>query len=807
MFINRIKEVEFLKSDYAHFRERSSKFLLISAPSGFGKSMLVNRSFLDNDRFLRVKMPKHRKSQQISSIYVKELGRTLHEYAISHGKDFTFKDHLDSNISAFGSSGNLKAKSGENEITARNSKSFLNRKRDTLEVAFSSDYSTESAEVSRYIRWTLSKGGFIVALENIQNIDSESLAFFRQVLSLHNNIYLIGEYTDGIDNDITAVDLIDYFKGPYTISENIKLDRLPLDEILLVCKSKPDLISRLLESTYESSSGNLHNLQILFSDNLRPKRIEDLKIPFGLILRDTISSLSAQESMLLASVVAHGGRVDSEIFNSFFKKIKTSRTKEFLFLNTSDLIRNLEKKQLIKISKNHFETAQDSVIEESIKLPQLQKYLLINYRNWLSFYQNLKGIEKEQLIPVSEIIAMEIFFMAMLEDYSGIRELLDELYQLALKSIAPKRAISYLELILENLDKKKPAQWKYLKRVIATAIVRILYRFWHFEEILKYAEEFIDDSFVFAFYGTALALTGAQAKAIEICNKSLQQNEHVEIALFIRIIAYRSSNRYEECEREWRYHYENETFKDSPLEQMFMRCSDLAILSNPEERFNILKQVVSNYPNNPNPLEEISARNAMGTQFGYSGMLDEAREEFRKAKIQADNILSRHYALENNLSVLDVHRGEITELTIERLEAAAAICETKLDQFIVWINIMVIYSSLRTVAEIEAVIRSIEQRIFNKEVDDYDLIRIAYFNISVYYNSTDEKDLCEYFRTKAIELPLLVDHQFWNAKLKGIEVGNDLDDFRLKLDYYPVYINYWHFDFDSVLGNWSKLNQ
>jgi tetratricopeptide (TPR) repeat protein len=578
-----------------------------------------------------------------------------------------------------------------------------------------------------------------------------------------------------------------------------------LEEILRVCNSKPDLITKILERTYDNSSGNLHNLQILFSDNEIQQKFEDRKVPFGLILRDTILSLTAQESMLLSSVVAHGGRVDRELLGSLFKEIKLLRVHEFLFSNTVDLISSLEKKQLIRITRNHIETAQDSVIDEAIQLPQLQKYLLINYRNWLSFYHRLK--ESEHLIPVSEIIAMEIFFMAMLEDYSGIGDLLEELYKLALKSIAPKRAISYLELILENLEKKKHVQSRNLRKRIVTSIVRILYRFWHFEDILKYAEEFVDDAVIFAFYGTSLALTGSQNKAIEICDEALKVGKNQEVALLIRIIAYRSSNRYEECEQEWRYHFQKETFNDTPLYQMFLRCADLAILSDPLERFNILSEVVSSYQNDSNPLEEISARNAMASQFGYSGMLDEALAEFGKAKIIADNILSQHYALENNLSVLDIQRGENSELTLRRLESASAICETKLDQFIIWINLQVICSLLGMVSEVEAVIRSIEQRIFNKEIVDFDLIRIAYFNIYVFYEASGNKDLSEYFREKAVELPLLVDHEFWSSKLSGVSIENLNDDFRLDLGYYPVYINYWHFDFDSVLGNWTKSSQ
>lgn len=814
MFINRNEEVQFLRDDIASARH-NARFLLLTAPSGIGKSSLVDRVFqdsLDKD-LIRVKVAKHEESRNVPALYIRELGRSINYFANTQSSIETFEEYYrrSNNEKEFGyllrtiAADFIKKTTDSDEVSLWvKNQSAHNDSNIMTNAVFSSDNTAAQGAVISYVSDALKNNRLVVTLENIQNIDGDSLRFLKDLLMLNKDLYFIGEYTDDEGRQIDKIDLANYFEGP-NVSVCIRsINKLPLHEIIKECRDKPEIIMKVLQASYEGSSGNLHNLRILLSENYSEKCfVRDVPQQYDAILKQRITSLTADDSMLLAAVVAHGGCVDIELLNKCNRNSGLIASSLLNLFSIENALERLVQYDLLKYSATEVMVAQDSVIDAVLSDTRYTKYLLISYRSWLSFYQSIKQGSDDLYISKSEILSWEVYFRAVLTDFSGINQLLDEIYELTLLSSAPKRAIRYLEGLKCNISKQTNLiHSKEVYKLIDFGIMRTLYRLHMFEEIPKYSAQYLSSQAALIFHTSSLALTGHADAAIELCNKEiLNANEKVKLEFFlIRIAAYRASNQYKNCEKEWIRLHNLGVFANTKYEAIFLRCSDLALLSNYSERIKHLTTAIDMFKESGDCLQEVSARNALAQHLAYEGDLDGAEYQLKMAEQGASRIYSRYYVIENNMGVLNLQRGNISDKVIQHIKGAAYTCDTFLDKFIIWNNLLVAYSMEGSSNEFEHVLGMVEQELSRNPEMDYDLQRIALFNAHVHYLKTKSHDVAVHYLEMAKKLPCLTDHEYWEAKLRGHHADPN-SDFRLTLDYYPVYISNWHFDFDISLGS------
>jgi len=266
MFINRTEEINLLQSDFECINE-GSRFIVLYAPTGYGKSELVNKAFNEYDYFIRVKVAKHECSKNIPCLHIKELGRSLNYFAMGKKTIPTleqFFKNTEKSISTISKKifaefieKNKFIPSSELGHIVRQKKG--SESEDITDAVFTSDHSDAYTIICKYIKHILNKFYVIVTIENIQNIDSESLVFFQELL-VTNRVYILGEYTESEDTQIDKYHLYNYFKNDYIKSTIIEIKKMPLMEIIKECYNKPDVIKAILEDSYNKSSGNLHNL-------------------------------------------------------------------------------------------------------------------------------------------------------------------------------------------------------------------------------------------------------------------------------------------------------------------------------------------------------------------------------------------------------------------------------------------------------------------------------------------------------------------------------------------------------------------
>ena len=223
VFINRTTDIDFFKNDYKKFREqeKNSRLILLNAKSGFGKSALVNKAFEneENTHFIRVKNINDRKYSNYSGLFIKTLGEVFEKYANGNSDFLTFLEYLRRKYNEKIIINFFKSVS-PNPIS-----SVVNTAEEAIEYYYSeksvyavitSEHTEAQKEVRNYIESAISKidngKKIVLTIENIQNIDNESLEFIRRLCAKNFNLYVIGEYTEGDDYNISAYDIEESFR-------------------------------------------------------------------------------------------------------------------------------------------------------------------------------------------------------------------------------------------------------------------------------------------------------------------------------------------------------------------------------------------------------------------------------------------------------------------------------------------------------------------------------------------------------------------------------------------------------------------
>lgn len=799
MFINRVGELRLLQEYHSSQRD-TSKYVTIIAPSGYGKSALVDKTFSKLDKFIRIKVPKHSAIKNTPSLHIIELGRSLDISAQRGDSKQTLYDFLNEKGRLIGdvaadilkNNKYVKSESASNAIR----KKFSNKENLFFDSALATNYDKAKGDVYSYVKTTLYNKKYTIAVENIQDIDYESLQFLRELLSINRSIFIIGEYTLGSSNQIASNQLINYLSGPYIESDTLTLEKLDLNEIISALKDYSIAIVTLIKKNYNESSGNLYPLKFLLQEAKKEKlKFNDYKE----IILESLKELTEIEKTILASIIAHSGKIEIDFFEAFTENSNISGLLLFEKLGLNEILTRLKDKDLITISTHFIQVYHDSVIEEFQSAFLMKKYLLVSYQNWQLFYKELKRKSNYNFISKSEIVSWEIYFKIVLKDIGGLNNLLEEIYDMALYSSSPRRAIRHLQNIKHLFVDHSVLD--EVKIHIDLKIIQIFYRLNCFEEVIEISSQYVSEPLILLFHASSLALIGKAKKAIKICTNLIDDDEcsdYTLVAYIIRIAAYRSSNKYEECEQEWLRLYKLNIFKNRKIEALFYQSSDLALMNNNELRIKYLKKAIDLFQNTNQLLSEVWTRNALVQHLGYDGKLKIAEEELLKCEGKLSSIMPNNYVIVNNQCVLSMQKGLCDSSTVNRLENAGGRCDTILDKFIIWNNLLVANSMIQNIDQTEEIIRVIEQITYNKEVEDYDLQRIALFNIYIHYQKYNDANAKSYLQA-AQNLPILGDKEFWYRKL--YDQNDKSDDFRLTLDYYPVYISSWSFNFDNLLMN------
>ncbi len=793
VFINREKDLDYLGKVFTEQRSRS-RFVLVSAKSGWGKSALVAKAVTDvrDENFIRIKTQNHEKTRNESGYFVREIGRSINHFSeslaapgpteqssrwtslVAEGVSALFTDYVRSKA------GSSTATFVENLINqyGHNSGGFL----------FSGYEELESA-VHKYIRHFIGKTGCHIIIENIQNIDIGSLEFLKDIISDSHNGIVVGEYTLDGGEAISVEHLLNYLGGRQTDTFLWELESLSTSHIVDYLCGDKEKIERLINECYD---GNLYVLS----------RVLGTKTSFD--RNDTVfrslENLDEHDKLTVAAVSAHGGRVAGDLAVSLFKESSYLRQVLPEFFDLPSTIERLSKLGILRKENGNFAIGHDSVLSHIGESDRYQRHIIAANTEWLSFYIKLRDKNTlDFLLPAAEVYGWELFFRAQLGETNGLTDVLGEIYRLCLTSSAPGRTIRYAETLQTTLSKSSRSS-AHVIRAVDLCLAKIFYRLAYFDHVIQYTADHLDDDDTEAFllHTTALTLSGNPQKAQAILDADRAQtapgSERALGAELVRIATLRASNEYDACAQLWWSLYRAKSFEGSSLHALFLRTADMALIGEGERRNDFLKTAISEFHNQNDWVQESITRIALSQHLGYDGDIEGAHEQLRTAQDISSAFMPNHYILENNFGVISLYKQNADGECRDQLKTAFDLCGNYLDKLIILNNLLIWHFLNGDRAGVITLRTSIEEILDQHQDLDYDLRRISYFNIGV--ASANDTDKAYYF-DKARAFPVLADNEYWDLKLNGTAPQGH--DFRYSHPCYPIFLSSWHLDFDTVL--------
>ncbi|WP_281557005.1 hypothetical protein [Thalassomonas sp. RHCl1] len=807
IFINRVEEKAQLTKELIE-PSAGSKLIILSAPSGRGKSALVDQVIANCEitNFVRVKIMDHEKYRDVDGSFVLELGRSLDKFARenspSNQSSTTITKHhvveaiIDTARVAF--IDYIEKKTGSKKLSNSISDLIGKFSKDNSDAIFSG-HDELYEPIKKYINAFLKNYPFTVVLENIQNIDKDSLEFFKVLLNEHSDLNIVAEFTNSTNELYKENQLFDYLGGDSVFKAMHRLGVLPVKDIIKFLKQDELALAEVFESSYSSSDGNLYKLSFILK-SARKDTVFSLKDDAYQTFENTINSLNEQHKLLLAIIATHGGRVSLEILNRLMNSTPQSKKMGLHYKDLQAATLQLSNNDLLKIALEEICLKHDSALQIIFSNESYFRHLMIANDLWFKFYVSLKAESTQDfLLPLSEILGWELYYRSQLDLVDGLIDTLEKIYTLCLTSRAPRRTIRFAQNLRSRLI-ASPNSSEEIIKTIDLYLARIFYRLSMFEEVIEYTKSHLEETEPLLMCSTSTLLSGDSVAASSLLDKYVTTPDEDKIrwlgSQLVRIAILRASNQYDECSELWWELHEKQAFKNSSLEPLFKRSSDMALIGGGERRIQFLSEAISTFQNNNESIQEMGARIALSQHLGYGGLLDKAEEELKKADEIIKGTISNSFILSNNFAVISLYKNKANDQCLAQLEEASEHCNNHLSKLIILNNLLIWHSINETFDAKLSIQESIEEILSKYKDIDYDLTRIAFFNIAM---SIEQPKARQEYIERARSLPVNADFEYWRVKL--YDELPQRDDFRYQYKYYPVFISSWSLDFDIALKN------
>ena len=276
--INRITEKEVINNIYKEASNKSkSALLIIYAKTGVGKTILIDTIFksLIGSHYIRLKI-NQQQAQETKGFYLSSLAKALNIYAHQTSEFSSFEEFISTTHSL--------GKNGEKAIDDLLDIAFIlvnkkdirekinepkKAKEGIIKKILESDNEIALSFLLEYITYISENRRIILCIENIQNANPRLISFLNELLKKTKNLFLVGEYTIS-NSEFEVTSLFQQFPYEYTsVYELIKLDKAELLGGLsqIIEPKYINQVHKIIETSYDESSGNLANLQLLLKKN------------------------------------------------------------------------------------------------------------------------------------------------------------------------------------------------------------------------------------------------------------------------------------------------------------------------------------------------------------------------------------------------------------------------------------------------------------------------------------------------------------------------------------------------------------
>ncbi len=797
-FINRKSDLSFLLQIMQDHKEKNH-VLLIKAPSGVGKTALVDETFKGFSKFpiVNVRIVDH-------PSYIPDEG----EYFNRLLEELVATSSIDSRIPSYKmfqakKSGFHIAKRATKETLVHLGKKHLgDETMDVLGALTKGDTNEREKgkleNLALYGVELLATCSCVIRIENAQKIDRSSLEKLRQVFCAGKELFAILEYTENVSNSIAVEQIQVAFSGPNIKFTPYSLSKITNKELINALKDRQDILFSTLLKYYEAQNGNLRvivDLQILVNvlhnkDLSSENGIENRYASTQKVLR----ALDSQKLFLLALLITHGSEVDSSFLEALISsEIARGSYLGSILLNPNDALKSLC--EIDYVVEKNFKTkiAHDSVTAAYIEDIGNTKFLFLAKDVWINFYRSIVD-KNDPFVPQSEALHWLAVLYAATDQPQQLIWVLEKCGHAALKSLAPRRVVDLFDLIS---DKLKTTNFKISTDRYDLLVERqgeILYDANWFDEACECFEKVSKLSLSHKLmYADACVSTNRFDHGIEILNQIDKENHFERIIAnkvrlitgLIRLNAFRTDGKLNEAEMLFRSLLKLQDVLTDQDKVFLFRSADVALFREKDipELVGYLEKSISMSKQHGLLADEVAARLALCQHYGYGGEIKKAEKEIEAIEKLADLVWIEQYSILNNKAVLLLLKGSSFEEAVLLLRRALMLATEDGDRLLLLANLLGAGQKWAA-ANLSQLVDEIPN------LGD-ELAKIAHYNLAVYYSDIKEFALSQLHMDRAASMDDQPDLEFWNCAIRGIPASCEGTKIRLNIRYNLTFIVPW----------------
>lgn len=624
----------------------------------------------------------------------------------------------------------------------------------------------------KYICEVLSKNNIVIGIENIHNIDSQSMELLGDISKrLKSNIKFIFEYTfeNTIDSSQEKNNFMNFIKEVQTFMKIepivYKVEKLDFNEAIKLIEKKESSYSAIKKS-YDESEGNL--MYLIINQGINSGQNNPIEA--------SLEQLNKNQKLILYILYLNESKLLLDDLKYILKKSKMILEKEYseniIFLIKNNFIKKTDSKY---IQINH-----DSILE-SLDSHKTDIEIYNAYKLVVGFYEK-KYTENQQ----SEDIINHLFFLYVKFNDENLFKLFDPLENIIRKYKYPEEIINILQIYEEKFSNNKSELYKCL----LIFIIKIACE----NQLVDIAQSYLDKIYDpdiklhIAIKAKILSMKSNNSKSVSELEELINiETDGTRLKLFMELcllsMKMEITSQFE-IEKNISKLISNEAYTHY-VEYAYLLKNSAEYCYDVNDAENLFKKSIKILEKNDLfdkiPRIELSLSN----MFAYSGDLDKAKMHFPRdiSKLKITYVL-------NNKCAIKLLEGNIDSTIEENLNDAILLTSNEYELVILHSNLMIYYilnDDIEKASFEAAYIESVNYDIYNYE----EFLHILFQNLLFYYKKIGHESKIEDLTNKIHTLYSKPEINTFTKNMISSIMYKHEDSFFKQFDYRVDFLGYW----------------
>lgn len=657
----------------------------------------------------------------------------------------------------------------------------------------------EEYSVSRkkeYIVSVLRNGPFIINVQNIQNIDIQSLEIFQNITSNIPDLIWMFEYTltdSDMDNEFYS--FVNECRRISPICEVYNILKLDFDLAfnLVPSKARKPFYRKRLQEQYEKANGNLLSIMVV------PQNLDN----DSNYMRSKLALLNQDEKYIAYILFLNEGPLSENALYSILTKINTQGN--WGLFSTDKIEQTLQEllnANIIKKREQDYSIRHDSVSTVLSEMPA-NPALFLAFRALEFYYQE----KLERQSGTQEDCIQHLFSLYVRFHDKKLIELFPRLWDLISAAKYPKDIMRKIEMYKQHIVTSKEMDLRILYPV-ARFLTEICIRLQYPEEAQKNLDLIYNirpSQYLIGLQGAICALRSSQDNWEQINLLIANAGNKKRLKLSLCLCRLRIMMR--TCGSGISKAYTEELLKcpeyrDTP-EYGFLLYNYAEFMDDPHEALHYYQEAMRIFREHNLPYMAAEVNVSMGMSYGYLGQLKKAYRALRRAAQIAPHHIPETVLL-NNLAAIDILGGKASASVINKLSDAVLMDNNPYEILIIkcnWLVALILQGYIDQAASLALDIEKSNYENFQYE----DFLHIVYQDLYYYYDTVHNSERATFYCKKLEDLAGRKGISEWTRTLINLMLSKKKvqENFYSQFPFRVDFLGFWGVSISRDLENYQ----